>query len=89
MAVHFAGDIGVLLEDFFFFVVQPGQKIVLVAVHESQQFFVRALLFHVQFTGMDVAVPDFLEDAHGLTSAEKMRERLCIRWDLEQNRSWG
>ena len=89
VAVHFAGCIGVLLEDFFFFVVQPGQQIVLVVDHQCQQFLAGTVLFDVQLAGIDVAVPEFFEDAHGLTSADKMRERLCFRRGLEQNRSLG
>jgi len=89
VAVHFAGCIGVLFEDFFFFVVQPGQKIVLMADHQCQQFLARAVLFDVQLAGIDVAVPEFFEDAHALTSEDKMKERLCVRRGLEQNRSLG
>lgn len=89
VAVHFAGCIGVLLEDFFFFVVQPGKQIVLVSDHQCQHFFARAVFFDVYLAGIDVAVPEFFEDAHGFTSADKMRERLCVRRGLEQNRSWG
>ena len=89
VTVHFAGCIGVLLEDFFFFVVQPGQQIVLMADHQCQQFLARAVLFDVQLAGIDVAVPEFFEDAHRFTSADKTRERLCFRRGLEQNRSLG
>ena len=57
VAVHFAGCIGVLFEDFFFFVVQPGQKIVLMSDHQCQQFLAGAVLFDVYLAGVDVAVP--------------------------------
>ena len=87
VAVHFAGCIGVLFEDFFFFVVQSGQQIILMPDHQCQQFLAGAVLFDVYLAGIDVALPEFFEDAHGLTSADKMRERLCFRCGLEQNRS--
>ena len=57
VAVHFAGCIGVLLEDFFFLVVQSGQQIVLMPDHQRQQFLAGAVLFDVYLAGIDVAVP--------------------------------
>ena len=89
VAVHFAGCIGVLFEDFFFCIVQLNKQIVLVADHQCQQFLAGAVLFDVYLAGIDVAVPEFFEDAHGFTSEDKMRERLCVRCGLEQNRSLG
>ena len=57
VAVHLAGCIGVLFEDFLFFVVQSGQQIILMPDHQCQQFLAGAVFFDVYLAGIDVAVP--------------------------------